>query len=87
MASNQEVGTVIKQSTKHKKVIINQIKNKMRGIDYFISYYYSWILRYFFLFDMKKLSPNLDREDGLETVFEVPIPEEIFTHKSGTMKA
>jgi len=36
---------------------------------------------------MKKLSPNLDREDGLETVLEVPIPEEIFTHKSGTMKA
>lgn len=36
---------------------------------------------------MKKLCPNLDREDGLETVLEVPIPEEIFTHKSGTMKA
>ncbi|KAE9591272.1 hypothetical protein Lalb_Chr20g0116741 [Lupinus albus] len=32
---------------------------------------------------MKTLCPNLDREDGLETVLEVPIPEEIFTHKSG----
>lgn len=36
---------------------------------------------------MKKLCPNLDREDGLETVLEVPIPEEIFNHKSGTMRA
>ena len=36
---------------------------------------------------MKKLSPNLDREYGFETVLEVPIPEEIFTHKSRTMKA
>jgi len=36
---------------------------------------------------MKKLCPNLDREDGLETVLEVPIPEEILTHKSGTTKA
>ncbi|KAK7387430.1 hypothetical protein VNO78_28236 [Psophocarpus tetragonolobus] len=36
---------------------------------------------------MKKLCPNLDREDGLETVLEVPIPEEIPTHKSGTTKA
>ncbi|KAK7300548.1 hypothetical protein RJT34_11394 [Clitoria ternatea] len=35
---------------------------------------------------MKKLCPNLEREDGLETVLEVPIPEEIFT-KSGTSKA
>ncbi|KAE9594349.1 hypothetical protein Lal_00001260 [Lupinus albus] len=35
---------------------------------------------------MKTLCPNLDREDGLETVLEVPIPEEIFTHKSGTTK-
>ncbi|XP_004308912.1 PREDICTED: uncharacterized protein LOC101290708 [Fragaria vesca subsp. vesca] len=33
---------------------------------------------------MRKLCPNLDREDGLETVLEVPIPEEIFspTNKS-----
>ncbi|KAI4306777.1 hypothetical protein L6164_030025 [Bauhinia variegata] len=31
---------------------------------------------------MKKLCPNLDREDGLETVLEVPIPEEIFSHKA-----
>lgn len=27
---------------------------------------------------MRKLCPNLEREDGLETVLEVPIPEEIF---------
>ncbi|XP_027332867.1 uncharacterized protein LOC113847786 [Abrus precatorius] len=36
---------------------------------------------------MKKLCPNLEREDGLETVLEVPIPEEIFTIKSGTSRA
>ncbi|KAF8406416.1 hypothetical protein HHK36_008503 [Tetracentron sinense] len=28
---------------------------------------------------MRKLCPNYDREDGLETVLEVPIPEEMFT--------
>ncbi|KAA8534132.1 hypothetical protein F0562_031675 [Nyssa sinensis] len=28
---------------------------------------------------MRTLCPNLDREDGLETVLEVPIPEEMFT--------
>ncbi|AES99496.1 hypothetical protein MtrunA17_Chr5g0436191 [Medicago truncatula] len=33
---------------------------------------------------MKKLCPNLYHEDGLETVLEVPIPEDIFTNKSGT---
>ncbi|KAK8925820.1 hypothetical protein KSP39_PZI019036 [Platanthera zijinensis] len=27
---------------------------------------------------MRKLCPNLDREDGLDTVLEVPIPEEMF---------
>ncbi|KAJ4761391.1 DUF620 family protein (DUF620) [Rhynchospora pubera] len=27
---------------------------------------------------MRKLCPNLEREDGLETVLEVPIPEEMF---------
>ncbi|KAL3521164.1 hypothetical protein ACH5RR_019313 [Cinchona calisaya] len=27
---------------------------------------------------MRTLCPNLDREDGLETVLEVPVPEEIF---------
>lgn len=27
---------------------------------------------------MRKLCPNFDREDGLETVLEVPIPEEMF---------
>ncbi|KAJ8764005.1 hypothetical protein K2173_004878 [Erythroxylum novogranatense] len=42
---------------------------------------------------MRKLCPNFDREDGLETVLEVPIPEEMFaSHKTGnwswqTMKA
>ncbi|QHO15934.1 hypothetical protein S83_031895 [Arachis hypogaea] len=36
---------------------------------------------------MKKLCPNLDREDGLETVLEVPIPEEILTHKGGAIRA
>ena len=28
--------------------------------------------------DMRKLCPNLDKEGGLETVLEVPIPEEMF---------
>ncbi|KAM7272130.1 hypothetical protein ACFE04_031344 [Oxalis oulophora] len=28
---------------------------------------------------MRKLCPNYDREDGLDTVLEVPIPEEMFT--------
>lgn len=28
---------------------------------------------------MRTLCPNLDREDGLETVLEVPIPEETFS--------
>ncbi|CAG7903464.1 hypothetical protein BRARA_G02241 [Brassica rapa] len=28
---------------------------------------------------MRKLCPNLDDEDGLETVLEVPVPEEMFT--------
>lgn len=27
---------------------------------------------------MRKLCPNIEREDGLETVLEVPIPEEMF---------
>lgn len=27
---------------------------------------------------MRKLCPNIDKEDGLETVLEVPIPEEMF---------
>ena len=27
---------------------------------------------------MRKLCPNIDRDDGLETVLEVPIPEEMF---------
>ena len=28
---------------------------------------------------MRKLCPNIDKEDGLETVLEVPIPEEMFS--------
>ncbi|KAA8537644.1 hypothetical protein F0562_027252 [Nyssa sinensis] len=28
---------------------------------------------------MRKLCPNFDKQDGLETVLEVPIPEEMFT--------
>ncbi|OVA17728.1 Protein of unknown function DUF620 [Macleaya cordata] len=31
---------------------------------------------------MRKLCPNYDREDGLETVLEVPIPEEMFMSKT-----
>ncbi|XP_031384877.1 uncharacterized protein LOC116198782 [Punica granatum] len=29
---------------------------------------------------MRKLCPNFDKEDGLDTVLEVPIPEEMFTN-------
>lgn len=29
---------------------------------------------------MRKLCPNVDKENGLETVLEVPIPEEMFTN-------
>ncbi|XP_006850401.2 uncharacterized protein LOC18440238, partial [Amborella trichopoda] len=31
---------------------------------------------------MRKLCPNFDREDGLDTVLEVPIPEEMFGNSS-----
>jgi hypothetical protein len=30
---------------------------------------------------MRKLCPNYDREDGLDTVLEVPVPEEMFSNK------
>ncbi|XP_027147949.1 uncharacterized protein LOC113748644 [Coffea eugenioides] len=33
---------------------------------------------------MRKLCPNLDKEDGLDTVLEVPIPEEMFTKMGST---
>ncbi|KAL5991626.1 hypothetical protein ACLOJK_012535 [Asimina triloba] len=33
---------------------------------------------------MRKLCPNFDREDGLETVLEVPIPEETFSCSTHT---
>lgn len=29
---------------------------------------------------MRKLCPNIHKEDGLDTVLEVPIPEEMFTN-------
>lgn len=35
---------------------------------------------------MRKLCPNLEKKDGLETVLEVPIPEEMFS-KMGTNAA
>jgi len=28
---------------------------------------------------LRRLCPNIDKEDGLETVLEIPIPEEMFT--------
>lgn len=39
---------------------------------------------------MRTLCPNFDREDGLETVLEVPMPEELFcsdNNKSGTWRS
>lgn len=33
-----------------------------------------------FSITMRKLCPNFDRQNGLETVLEVPIPEEMFTN-------
>lgn len=33
----------------------------------------------FSVYLMRKLCPNFDREDGLDTVLEVPIPEEMFS--------
>lgn len=36
---------------------------------------------------MRKLLPNLDREDGLDTVLEVPVPEEIFNVTDGSFKS
>ncbi|CAL5363741.1 unnamed protein product [Camellia sinensis] len=36
---------------------------------------------------MRTLCPNLDREDGLETVLEVPIPEETFTNSNNKNKS
>ena len=35
---------------------------------------------------MRKLCPNLDREDGLDTVLEVPVPEEMFIPSSKSWK-
>ncbi|KAF3776181.1 hypothetical protein EJ110_NYTH48924 [Nymphaea thermarum] len=36
---------------------------------------------------MRKLLPNLDGEDGLDTVLEVPVPEEIFNPMDGSTKS
>ena len=36
---------------------------------------------------MRKLCPNLDREDGLDTVLEVPIPDEMLASIGGTAAA
>ncbi|XWS29312.1 hypothetical protein CRYUN_Cryun24cG0018200 [Craigia yunnanensis] len=35
---------------------------------------------------MRKLCPNIDREDGLETVLEVPVPEEMFTSMGNNLQ-
>ena len=35
---------------------------------------------------MRKLCPNIDREDGLETVLEVPVPEEMFTSMGSNLQ-
>lgn len=32
---------------------------------------------------MRKVCPNLDREDGLDTVLEVPVPELHARHRGG----
>ncbi|XP_041000497.1 uncharacterized protein LOC121246413 [Juglans microcarpa x Juglans regia] len=36
---------------------------------------------------MRKLCPNYDREDGLDTVLEVPIPEEMFSNRNGANRS
>ncbi|XP_049390839.1 uncharacterized protein LOC125855196 [Solanum stenotomum] len=36
---------------------------------------------------MRKLCPNLDKEDGLDTVLEVPLPEEMFSKTGGSSAA
>ncbi|KAK8606772.1 hypothetical protein V6N13_052529 [Hibiscus sabdariffa] len=36
---------------------------------------------------MRKLCPNTDKEDGLETVLEVPVPEEMFTSMGNNLQA
>lgn len=38
-----------------------------------------WSFSWDVIIHMRKLCPNIDRDDGLETVLEVPIPEEMFT--------
>lgn len=35
---------------------------------------------------MRKLCPNLDRDDSLDTVLEVPIPDEMLINAPGTDK-
>lgn len=40
---------------------------------------FSFLFLFLSMRHMRKLCPNFDREDGLETILEVPIPEEMFT--------
>lgn len=34
---------------------------------------------------LRRLCPNIDKEDGLETVLEIPIPEEMFSNMGSTV--
>ena len=36
---------------------------------------------------MRKLCPNLDKEDGLNTVLEVPIPEKMFMSAANSSRS
>lgn len=51
-------------------------RKMLKGCLYYFVYYF---ISKHFIFHMRKLCPNFDRENGLETVLEVPIPEEMFT--------
>lgn len=45
------------------------------------------VFSYCVCFKMRKLWPNLDREDGLDTVLEVPIPEEMLCSNAHSKSA
>ena len=49
------------------------------SLDLFFFRSTSSFLYFFVLADMRKLCPNYNLEDGLETVLEVPMPEELFS--------
>lgn len=51
-------------------------RKMLKGCLYYFVYYF---ISKHLIFHMRKLCPNFDRENGLETVLEVPIPEEMFT--------